>query len=66
MKKWLKKVIIGDDFYHVFNDISMLDHEVKNLHIGYYDTPEKGSKAYKEAVLKYRGTFLDKCKVVNG
>lgn len=31
MKKWLKKIIIGDDFYHVFNDISMLDHEVRKV-----------------------------------
>ena len=38
----------------------------KPIQLGYYDTPEEGSKAFKEARIKYYGTFLNKCKVVNG
>lgn len=38
----------------------------KTVQLGYYNTAEEASKAYEEAKLKYYGTFLDKCKVVNG
>lgn len=31
MKKWLQKIIIGDGFHHLANDISMLDHEVRKV-----------------------------------
>lgn len=38
----------------------------KTMNLGYYNTAEEASKVYGEARIKYRGTFLDKCKVTSG